>query len=150
MPLRAGGNWPYSSRALTRALVGRCPGHESLCMSARQPLEFVDTNVLLYYYDLSAGTKRQRAKELLERLWQSRLGCLSIQVLQEFYVNATRKLANPIGYKVACQVVHDFSLWRVHSPLPVTTQAQIEWAACWLVMMSGHRVDSSYATDCDP
>jgi len=32
----------------------------------------------------------------------------------------------------------------------VTTQAQIEWAACWLVMMSGHRVDSSYATDCDP
>ena len=42
-------------------------------MSARQPPEFVDTNVLLYAYDVSVGRKREQAKELLERLWQAQL-----------------------------------------------------------------------------
>jgi predicted nucleic acid-binding protein len=50
---------------------------------------FVDTNILLYAHDDSAGAKRDRARALLEQLWDSREGCLSVQVLQEFFVNAT-------------------------------------------------------------
>jgi predicted nucleic acid-binding protein len=58
---------------------------------------FVDTNILLYAYDDSAGTKRDQARALLEELWESREGCLSVQVLQEFFVNATRKIAKPLS-----------------------------------------------------
>jgi len=53
---------------------------------------FVDTNVLLYACDQSETVKRTRAKAWLDHLWRERLGRTSIQVLSEFYCNATRKL----------------------------------------------------------
>ena len=46
-------------------------------------LQFVDTNILLYAYDRSAGNKFTVANELLQRLWVNRNGCISIQVLQD-------------------------------------------------------------------
>lgn len=55
-------------------------------MSAPDQLQFVDTNILIYAHDRSAGAKYIRARQLLSELWQTRSGCLSIQVLQEFYV----------------------------------------------------------------
>jgi predicted nucleic acid-binding protein len=60
-------------------------------MSARS---FVDTNVLLYAYDRAAKTKQDIAKKVLQNLWWQRTGALSMQVLQEFYVNVTRKIAS--------------------------------------------------------
>lgn len=33
------------------------------------PAEFVDTNILVYAYDRTAGSKFERARELMERLW---------------------------------------------------------------------------------
>jgi predicted nucleic acid-binding protein len=62
-------------------------------MSDKYHKQFVDTNVLVYAHDLSAGVKRERAKEIIAFLWQSGRGCLSIQVLQEFYVTVTRKVS---------------------------------------------------------
>jgi len=56
--------------------------------------EFVDTNVLIYAFDATAGEKRRVAVELITRLWLDRRGCISLQVLQEFYVAVTRKLAS--------------------------------------------------------
>ncbi len=53
---------------------------------------FLDTNVLLYADDRSAGRKTELARELLRRCMLERSGVLSTQVLQEYYVNATRKL----------------------------------------------------------
>jgi predicted nucleic acid-binding protein len=52
----------------------------------------------------------------LEQLWQTRAGALSIQVLQEFYVNVTRKVARPLARATAAQLIADLSVWRVHSP----------------------------------
>ena len=49
----------------------------------------VDTNILIYAHDLDAKAKHEIAKEVLRDLWSSRAGVLSMQVLQEFYVNAT-------------------------------------------------------------
>jgi predicted nucleic acid-binding protein len=60
-------------------------------MNAASNLQFVDTNILIYAHDRSAGPKHTRARELVQQLWQSREGCSSLQVLQEFYVNITRK-----------------------------------------------------------
>ena len=38
-------------------------------------------------HDRSAKDKHTRARDLIRALWQSGEGCLSIQVLQEFYAN---------------------------------------------------------------
>jgi predicted nucleic acid-binding protein len=77
---------------------------------------FVDTNVLIYAHDGSAGTKRDQALTLVEQLWESREGCLSVQVLQEFFVNVTRKIAKPLRGETAKDIVADFSRWHVHVP----------------------------------
>ena len=82
-------------------------------MSGEQ--SFVDTNVLIYAYDLSAGARHERAKRLIAELWKSRRGALSVQVLQEFYVVGTRKLIQ-IAPADLRTILNDLALWRVHSP----------------------------------
>ena len=61
-------------------------------MSADPAREFVDANVLVYAFDVSAGKKKTVAEQLLARLWESRTGCVSVQVLQEFFVTVTGKV----------------------------------------------------------
>ena len=78
--------------------------------------EFVDANVLVYAFDESAGAKRDAAKALLERLWTSGTGCLSVQVLQEFFVTVTRKVARPLAIPQATDRVRDLSAWTVFAP----------------------------------
>jgi predicted nucleic acid-binding protein len=80
--------------------------------------EFVDTNVLLYAYDPSAGERHERARELVGRLGRDRRGALSVQVLQEFYVNAVRKVAVPVAPADAQRRLRVLSHWRAHSPRP--------------------------------
>ena len=53
---------------------------------------FLDTNILIYADDLDAGSKRDVAREVLREAFVSGNGVLSTQVLQEFFVIATRKL----------------------------------------------------------
>jgi predicted nucleic acid-binding protein len=77
---------------------------------------FVDTNILVYAHDDSAGSKQDQARALLEQLWESRDGCLSVQVLQEFFVTVTRKIAKPLDAEAAKEIVADFSSWHVHVP----------------------------------
>ena len=85
-------------------------------MSELRGLQFVDTNILIYAHDRSAGQKHSRARNLLRELWQSGDGCLSIQVLQEFFVNVTRKVARPLAPEAAAQIIADLSVWHVHRP----------------------------------
>jgi predicted nucleic acid-binding protein len=80
-------------------------------------MEFVDTNILLYAYDATAGERHEAASALVDRLWRERRGAISVQVLQEFYVNVTRKAAT-IDPEVAVDRLKSLSRWRVHSPLP--------------------------------
>lgn len=56
---------------------------------------FVDTNVLLYADDDSAGPKRDRARELIREVTSDGTGVLSLQVLQEYFAVATKKLRIP-------------------------------------------------------
>jgi predicted nucleic acid-binding protein len=77
---------------------------------------FVDTNILVYAHDDSAGVKRDQARALVEQLWESRDGCLSVQVLQEFFVSVTRKIAKPLGTETAKEIIADLSRWHVHVP----------------------------------
>jgi predicted nucleic acid-binding protein len=56
---------------------------------------FVDTKILIYAHDVAAKAKQETAKRVLHQLWSERTGVLSMQVLQEFYVNVTRKIPRP-------------------------------------------------------
>jgi len=78
--------------------------------------QFLDTNVLVYAHDQSAGKKYEIANQLLLSLWQSRLGSVSIQVFQEFFVTVTRKTAVPLSAEEASFVISKMGKWRVHSP----------------------------------
>lgn len=77
---------------------------------------FVDTNILVYAFDRSAGPKHTTAAQLMRDFWENETGCISIQVLQEFIVNVTRKIATPLDHQTARQIVADLAQWRVHSP----------------------------------
>lgn len=72
---------------------------------------FVDSNILIYAHDLDAGVKRERAAAKLRELWDSGTGRLSVQVLQEFYVNVTQKLATPIARSTAREVIKTYGVW---------------------------------------
>ena len=76
--------------------------------------EFVDTNILVYAFDRTAGAKRDVAAELLTRLSSDRVGCTSIQVLQEFYVNVTKKQG--MSSVEASAQVSRLGKWKVHRP----------------------------------
>lgn len=62
------------------------------CMSDRS---FLDTNVLVYTDDADAPAKQGRALDLVEAARREAWGVVSTQVLQEYFVAATRKLGVP-------------------------------------------------------
>ena len=77
------------------------------------PAEFIDTNILVYAYDRTAGIKFDRARALMESLWDRGEGVLSTQVLQEFYVAVTSKIPQPLGHRKAREIVSDLGTWTV-------------------------------------
>jgi len=88
---------------------------------------FVDTNVLIYAHDADAGEKQRVAKAVLRELWSERAGVLSMQVLQEFYVNVTRKIPSPLSKDLARLVVTSYAIWCMETtPAEVATAFRIE------------------------
>ena len=88
---------------------------------------FVDTNVLIYAHDVDAKEKHETAKGVLRALWSERNGVVSMQVLQEFYVNVTRKIPHPISKQSARLVVNSYAIWCVETaPADIATAFQIE------------------------
>jgi predicted nucleic acid-binding protein len=61
---------------------------------------FIDTNIFIYSMDRHAPEKRQVCRQLLKRIVSDFTGVISTQVMQEFYVAATKKLkADPLLVK---------------------------------------------------
>jgi predicted nucleic acid-binding protein len=84
---------------------------------------FVDTNILVYAHDVDQNQRHQTAREILIELMSNRNGALSPQVLQEFYVTVTRKLAKPLSKRAAREIVEDYSVWCID-----TTAAEVATA----------------------
>jgi predicted nucleic acid-binding protein len=112
---------------------------------------FVDSNILIYAHDADAAPKRERAVEKLRELWDSGAGRLSVQVLQEFYVDVTRKLATPVARSTAREVVGSYGAWlrepttsaTVIRAIDIAEMAQLMfWDA--LIVASAER-DASHA-----
>jgi predicted nucleic acid-binding protein len=88
---------------------------------------FVDTNVLIYAYNADAHVKYEIAKGLLRELWIRRTGVLSLQVLQEFYVNVTRKIPSPLSKQSARAAVNTYLPWCTETtPAEIAAAFQIE------------------------
>lgn len=85
---------------------------------------FVDSNVLVYACDSSESAKQPRASEWMRRLWQTRSGRVSFQVLREFYVAVTRKLTPGLPPDVAHGDVRALLAWH-----PVAVDAGVLHAA---------------------
>jgi predicted nucleic acid-binding protein len=85
-------------------------------MSARVSRQFIDTNILVYAYDRTQEEKWERARGLVDPLWLSSEGTLSIQVLQEFFHTVTRKLPHALTVREARTIVRDLSRWTLHRP----------------------------------
>jgi predicted nucleic acid-binding protein len=110
---------------------------------------FVDTNMLIYAHDLDAGVKRERAMAKLRELWDSGTGRLSVQVLQEFYVNATQKLTTPVARSTAREVIKTYGVWVHHATTVETVTRATELAeltriSFWdaLIVASAEEVDA--------
>jgi len=89
---------------------------------------FVDTNILVYAHDRSAGAKHDRARTLIEQLWQSGNGVLSTQVLQELCLNLRRKTNRPLQIEETRRLLQDYLRWEivVNSPESVLQALEIE------------------------
>jgi predicted nucleic acid-binding protein len=97
---------------------------ETNCMSGRT---FVDTNILIYAHDADARLKHDVAKRVLSELWSERTGVLSVQVLQEFFVNVTRKIASPLPENLARIVVSSYAIWCIETtPAEISSAFRIE------------------------
>src|SRR5467141_709770 len=112
----------YSTKVFTWA-AGRLSAGKNF-MSGRT---FVDTNVLIYAHDVDAKSKHATAKNILRELWSERTGVLSMQVLQEFYVNVTRKIRSPLPKDSARLVVSSYSIWCTETtPAELSVAFRIE------------------------
>jgi len=89
-------------------------------MSAKS---FVDTNVLVYAHDTAAGSRHQRAKALIDQLWDSGQGVVSTQILQELCFSLQRKLTRPLSALEIRRIVQPYLAWEV---VVNTPQAAIE------------------------
>ncbi len=81
---------------------------------------FFDTNILVYLFDAGAAVKQRRCRELIESHTRAGETLLSTQVLQEFYVAVTRKLATPLEPSVAYEALRELAVLptvRVDIPL---------------------------------
>jgi predicted nucleic acid-binding protein len=79
---------------------------------------FVDTNVLIYALDRTDLKKQEGARAWRAELWQRRCGRVSVQVLQEFYVNVLRKW--PTASDLARREIRNLLAWR-----PVTVSGEL-------------------------
>ncbi len=111
---------------------------------------FVDTHVLLYAHDRAAGRRHHDAVQVVDDLWAHRNGVLSTQILQEFYVNATRKLRPTISRADARDIVTDYATWRVHQVsmhdvLDASVLAERHTLSFWdaLVVVAAQQVGAS-------
>lgn len=93
-------------------------------MITRLPRTFLDTNVLVYCDDESEPVKQKRALEVLDEHTRLRTGVVSLQVLQEYFVTATRKLG--LDPRTARRKVEIFAMLHVAEPTVIDILASID------------------------
>jgi predicted nucleic acid-binding protein len=123
------------------------------CMKGKY---FVDTSILVYAHDRSAGAKHNNARRLVEDLWHSGAGVVSTQVLHELCVNLRRRATHPLSSDDTRQVIQDYMGWKVivNGPEAILEALQMEarykisfWDALILHAAETAGVDAMYSED---
>ena len=107
---------------------------------------FLDTNVLLYFFDGRYAAKRTAARDWVSRLWEHKAAKLSWQVLNEFYANASPKIGLPVADARAAVMrfaeleAVDTSTSLMHRAWHWMDHAQVNW---WdaLILASAEQLD---------
>lgn len=95
--------------------------------------KFLDTNILLYAYDLDAPAKREVAFRLVEQGWSSPgTIAISVQVLQELCVNLEKRRVSRAD---AAQIIRDFSQWPVVDNSLELLHAALDEQARWQISL---------------
>ena len=72
---------------------------------------FIDTDILIYCMDEFDTERREKCRLLLKSLTNENQGVMSTQVMQEFFVAATKKLgADPLLIK---DILHSFEQFEI-------------------------------------
>ena len=88
-------------------------GSSAMSATSADDRTFVDTNVLVYAHDASEQARKPLARAALKRLWSTRTGVISTQVLQEFYVVATSPNKLGMSPSEAREIIDLYSAWPV-------------------------------------
>lgn len=76
-------------------------------------IAFFDTNTLVYANDASNPDKQASARKLIRKCIISGTGCISTQVLAEFWVTVNKKLNPPLSADLAREQIQLFSAFKV-------------------------------------
>ena len=110
---------------------------------------FVDTNILVYALDDGEPRKRDLARRVLSSIDPSRLS-VSTQVLAEFYVVATRKLAAPLSEADAAQAVESLlQLSTVNTDVGLVSAAIATSRAAQLSLWDALIIEAAALAGCD-
>jgi predicted nucleic acid-binding protein len=72
---------------------------------------FIDTNILVYALDQHDPDKKQKSRSRLRQLAETSGGVISTQVMQEFYVTATKKLQ--VDALLVKEILHSFAQFEI-------------------------------------
>ena len=85
---------------------------------------FIDSNVLAYAQDKAYRDKQKKSRKLIAELAASGEGVISTQVMQEFYLAATRKLGvEPLAVK---GILKTFSVFEIVQVTPALIQEAVD------------------------
>lgn len=111
---------------------------------------FVDTNILVYAKDSTDPEKQAIAENVLKDLWVKRIGKISIQVCNEYYVTVTRKLKPGMSEMEAWEDIKALSAWKpiaidlktIHQAKSVQERYGLSW---WdsVIIASAHYSECS-------
>ena len=113
---------------------------------SEMPLVFVDTNVLIHAEDARDPVKQDCASRWLDALWRERAGRVSVQVLNEFYLNVTRKITPPMPQGDARAKVRRYNGWNpwvvdhatVETAWAIEARHGLSWWDCLVVAAAQH------------
>lgn len=101
----------------------------------RNVFVFVDANIVLYAKSIASDSRQQIASNWMQRLWVDQCGRTSIQVLNEFYWNASHKLRSQVDAAQAWQTVEMLMGWN---PQPISVElmrhardVESRWKLSW-------------------
>ena len=118
---------------------------------------FLVANILVYAQDKDSPAKRRRSREVIAALAVAGTGVISTQVIQEFYVAATRKLG--VAPLAAKSVLHTFKVFEIVQTSPDLIEDAIDcsvlnrisfWDALIVAAAASSGCEVVYSEDLNP